>query len=599
MNYNTISQMFYNTVSNNLDKELYYYKNNSEWVPLTGKDILNTVSSIAIALKYRGINTQDKVSILSSTTYRWALCDYGIITMGGVTTTIYPTLLPEQISHIINDSDSKLIFVENNMQLERVKSIYNDCPKLKYIVVMDNSQENEEDFILNLNSFLIVPEDVISDKSNDYLKLVNTAKPDDLLTLIYTSGTTGTPKGVMLTHKNLIANIEATSMLIRDFNNETFLSFLPISHVLERMGGQFFPFSLGSKIYFAESMEKVGENMLESKPTIVVCVPRFFEKMYDKIIQGVNEASSIKKKLFTWSIKVGKDYTHISNAGYKIPSFLKLKRSIAKKLVYDKLKVKFGNNIKYFISGGAPLSRDIAEFFASLDITILEGYGLTETSPVLCSNVPGKVKFGTVGFPLSNVKIKIANDGEILAKGPNVMVGYYKKEKETKEVFDENGWFKTGDIGEIDKAGYLKITDRKKSLIVTSAGKNIAPAPLENGLNSSDYIDQSIIIGDQKNYITALIVPAFDNLSKYLAKNEIEITSNEAMIEHHTVIELFESEISALMKKFAKYEQVKKFKLLSRQFSIDRGEMTPKMSIVRKVVINNFKDKIDNLYDNK
>ena len=597
MKYNTISQMFYNTVSNNLDKELYYYKNSSEWVPLTGKDILNTVSSIAIALKYRGINTQDKVSILSTTTYRWALCDYGIITMGGVTTTIYPTLLPEQICHIINDSDSKLIFVENNMQLERVKSIYNDCPKLKYIIVMDNSQENDEEFVLNLNSFLIVPEDFILDKSNDYLKLVNTATPDDLLTLIYTSGTTGTPKGVMLTHKNLIANIKATSMLIPDFRNETFLSFLPISHVLERMGGQFFPFSLGSKIYFAESMEKVGENMLESKPTIVVCVPRFFEKMYDKIIQGVNEAPSVKKKLFAWSIKVGKDYTHISSAGYKIPSFLKFKRSIAKKLVYDKLKMKFGNNIKYFISGGAPLSRDIAEFFASLDITILEGYGLTETSPVLCSNVPGKVKFGTVGFPLSNVEIKIANDGEILAKGPNVMVGYYKKEKETQEVFDEDGWFKTGDIGEIDKAGYLKITDRKKSLIVTSAGKNIAPAPLENALNSSDYIDQSIIIGDQKNYITALIVPAFDNLAKYLAKNEIEITSNEAMIEHHSVIELFESEISTIMQKFAKYEQVKKFKLLSRQFSIDRGEMTPKMSIVRKVVINNFKEKIDSLYN--
>ena len=220
MKYNTISQMFYNTVSNNLDKELYYYKNSSEWVPLTGKDILNTVSSIAIALKYRGINTQDKVSILSTTTYRWALCDFGIITMGGVTTTIYPTLLPEQICHIINDSDSKLIFVENNMQLERVKSIYNDCPKLKYIIVMDNSQENDEEFVLNLNSFLIVPEDFISDKSNDYLKLVNTAKPDDLLTLIYTSGTTGTPKGVMLTHKNLIANIEATSMLIPDFSND-------------------------------------------------------------------------------------------------------------------------------------------------------------------------------------------------------------------------------------------------------------------------------------------------------------------------------------------------------------------------------------------
>ena len=596
MSFNTISQMFYEVVSDSRDKNILFYKNKNVWNSLTGKDILSIVKKISFSLHQNDITTQDKVAILSNTSYKWALCDYGIISMGAVTTTVYPSLLPDQIEYILRDSKSKLIFVEDALQLEKIKSIKENCPNLKRIIVMDNSYEDSENFIQNLNSFLIVDHEYIKVSDLNFKKLINTAKPDDLLTLIYTSGTTGIPKGVMLTHANLISNIEAVSRVQKDLNDETFLSFLPLSHVLERMGGHFFAFYLNSKIYYAENMETVGMNMSEISPTIVVCVPRFFEKMYNAVIKGVKEGSSIKKKLFWWSIKIGKDCVAINQAGYKLPYLLSVKHKIANKLVYSKIKAKIGGRIKFFISGGAPLSREVAEFFASLNVTILEGYGLTETSPVLTSNTPDSLRFGTVGKPLDNVEIKIANDGEILAKGPNIMVGYYNNQEATEEVIDNNGWFHTGDIGKFDKDGFLKITDRKKSIIVTSAGKNIAPAPLENALLHSEYIEQILVIGDKRNFLSALIVPLFDNVKEYLSEKEIELSSNEAIIEYPDVIELFENEVKLAMSKFSQFEQIKKFSLLSRHFMIERGEMTPKMSIIRKTVEKNFQDKIEQLY---
>ena len=590
--------MFLNTVDTYPDKPLFNYKENNNWIPLTGKDIKLTVSSISFALSYKNIFPKEKVAILSTTSYRWALCDYGIISLGAVTVTVYPTLLPDHIKHIINDSGSKLIFVENVMQLEKVKTVYDDCPHLKYIIVMDNSLEKDEEFILNLNSFLIVPKDFIESSKDSFETMINTAKPEDLLTLIYTSGTTGMPKGVMLSHNNLISNIEGVQEISTINDTDSFLSFLPLSHVLERMAGHFSPFSMGAKIFYAENMETVANDIIEVSPTIVICVPRFFEKIYNKLNTTINTASGFKKKLFNWALKIGKDYTNTTHAGYTPSFLLRLNQKLAEKLIYKKIKLKLGGNIKYFISGGAPLSHNIAEFFAALDVMILEGYGLTETSPVLTASRPDKIKFGSPGLSLNNVEIKIASDGEILAKGPNIMIGYHNMENETKEVFDEEGWLKTGDIGEIDKSGFLKITDRKKSLIVTSAGKNIAPAPLENSLNNSLYINQSMVIGDQKNFISAIIVPSFDDVKQYLLNKGKDISSNQALVEHPVTIELIQNEIDIIMKPFAQFERVKKTILSYREFSIEKGEMTPKMSIVRKFVLKNFKDKIDALYDN-
>ena len=596
MSYKTISEMFYNTVRNCSNKKLFYYKKNGIWNTLTGNDIKSIVEKITFALHSHGIEPKDKVSILSKTNYRWPLCDYGIISLGAVSTTVYPTLLPEQIKHIIIDSDSKLVFVEDSIQLEKIKSIIEYCPKLKTIVVMDNSLEKEEKGILNLNSFMIVDQEYIKNNNLDFEKMIKAAKPDDLLTLIYTSGTTGLPKGVMLSHNNLVSNILAVQEVSTIEKDDSFLSFLPLSHVLERMAGHFSPFSIGCKIYYAESMETVAANMAEVSPSIIICVPRFFEKMHNALMIKVNSSSRIRKNLFKWGLRVGKDYTNIIHAGYKPKFMLQLKKNIATKLIYKKIQLKLGGKVKFFISGGAPLSRNVAEFFAALDIMILEGYGLTETSPVLTASRPDKIRFGSPGVPLPNVKIKIAKDGEILAKGPNIMQGYYKDPEATKKVFNDEGWFFTGDIGEIDQDGFLKITDRKKSIIVTSAGKNIAPAPLEAALISSDFIEQALVVGDKRNFISALIVPEFENIKKYLNNNGKDLASNEAIVEHIDVISLLDKEVESTMESFSRTEKVKKISLISRQFSIEKGEMTPKMSLVRKVIENHFEDKINQLY---
>ncbi len=596
MKYKTIAQMFYQSMNKSLDEKIIFYKDGIRWKGLTGKDVLSIVEKISFSLYTHDIRYQDKIAILSNTSYKWSLCDYGIISMGAVTTTVYPSLLPNQIEYILNDSESKIVFVEDEMQLEKVKTIFDKCSYLKKIVVMDNSFGGNDDYVDNLNSFLVFDKELINSSELAFEDMVHKSQPEDLLTLIYTSGTTGQPKGVMLSNENLLSNIYAVSRIQKDIKDEIFLSFLPLSHVLERMAGHFYPVFINSKIYYAENMEKVAENMAEVSPTVVVCVPRFFEKMYNAVVQNVNKGSSIKKKLFWWAIGVGKDHLAIENSKNKIPFLLKIKHRISDKLIYTKIKAKIGGNIKFFISGGAPLSADVAEFFAALNIIILEGYGLTETSPVLTSNVPGEIKFGFVGRALENVDIKIANDGEILAKGPNIMMGYFKNKEATSEVIDADGWFHTGDIGELDKEGYVRITDRKKSLIVTSGGKNIAPAPLENMLLTSKYKDQVLVVGDKRNFLSCLIVPSFDNVKEYLLTKDKELTSNEALIDYPDVIELFEKEVNASMKEFSKFEQIKKFTLSPRQFMIEKGELTPKMSIVRKKVEENFKDKIDEMY---
>ena len=596
MNYSTVSQMFYTNINESLNEEVIFYKKNNKWKGLTGKDILSLVEKISFSLYVNGLRYQDKIAILSNTSYKWSMCDYGIISMGAVTTTVYPSLMPDQIEFILNDSGSKLVFVEDQMQLEKIKSIFDSCKNLKKIIVMDNSFDGNETYIENFNSFLTSSRELIDSNEISFKDMVHKSKENDLLTLIYTSGTTGTPKGVMLSNKNIISNIISVSKLVPDIFQSSFLSFLPLSHVLERTVGHFLPMNLKSKIYYAENMETVGENMLEISPSVVICVPRFFEKMHDKILSGLKNANSIKRNLFSWALNVGKKHMTLVNANQKIPFFLKINYSIANSLIYKKVRGRLGGQIKYFISGGAPLSQQVNEFFAAIGLTILEGYGLTETSPILTCNVPGNIQFGSVGMPIENVKIKIAEDGEILAKGPNIMLGYYNNKEATTEVFDNEGWFHTGDIGIVDKGGRLTITDRKKSIIVTSGGKNIAPAPLENSLLNSSYIEQVLVIGDNRNYLSCIIVPAFDNLKEFLSGLGKDASSNEAIIDYKETNNLFEKEVMNAMKDFSRFEQVKKFALISRNFMIEKGEMTPKMSIVRKVVESNFEDKINNLY---
>ena len=598
MNYKTIPEMFFSVIEEQKNKNILNYKLNDNWVPITGSEIKETVESLSGSLLHLGLKPKDKVAILSTTSHKWALADYSILSAGMTTTTVYPTLIDEQVEFILNDSKSKLIFVEKKKKFDKINKIFDKCDSLNYIVLLDDDNSGDQfDYCYKYSDLILLGKNYIKDQNisifNDYVEKIS---ENDLVTLIYTSGTTGMPKGVMLSHKNLISNLTEVVKLQDDLYKEKFLSFLPLSHVLERMAGHFFPMYTKSKIYYAENMETVGLNMAEVSPSIVVCVPRFFEKMYDKIIDGLKDAPDLRKKLFNWALKIGKDYTNLSHAKQSIPVLLKIKHLLADKLIYSKVRAKLGGNIKFFISGGAPLPQKIAEFFSGIGITILEGYGLTETSPVLTSNTPENIRFGTVGIKLNNVDLKIADDGEILAKGPNIMLGYYNNKEATDEVFDKDGWFHTGDIGKIDKDGFLKITDRKKSLLVTSAGKNIAPAPLEVALNQSKYIQQTLIIGDKRNFISALIVPNYININDFLVTINKEKLSNEAMVDHPDVLKLVDSEIDKIMNKFSHYESVKKYKLLPNEFSIEKGEMTPKMSIVRKKVIANYENLIESIY---
>jgi long-chain acyl-CoA synthetase len=362
------------------------------------------------------------------------------------------------------------------------------------------------------------------------------------------------------------------------------------------MGGHFTAFSRACTVYYAESIEQVPANLQEAKPTVVLSVPRLYEKMHARIIEGLKTAPSIRQKIFWWAIKVGRNHSTHSINGQKIPFLLGIKYKIADTLVYSKVRERMGGRLKFFVSGGAPLSQAIGEFFAAAGITILEGYGLTETSPVLSSNSPGAIRYGSVGKPLFNVEIKIADDGEIIAKGPSVMKGYYNNEKATNEAIDSSGWFHTGDIGEFDPDGYLKITDRKKNILVTSAGKNIAPAPMENVMVASPYIEQVVVIGDNRNFISALIVPAFEAIESYLVENNKVVIPHTDFVENSDVISLISKEVAVAMESFAKYEQVKKFKLLPRLLTLEKGELTPTLKVVRRVVLNNFQAKVESMY---
>jgi long-chain acyl-CoA synthetase len=420
---------------------------------------------------------------------------------------------------------------------------------------------------------------------------------DDISSIIYTSGTTGTPKGVVLTHNNFLSNIEGVLKVINVSENDSFLSFLPLSHVFERTAGHFFATHVGAAVAYAENIETVGDNLREVHPTVMTSVPRFFEKVYAKILDSLEEGSALKKKIFLWAIEVGKKANLYKQKGLSLKGLLKYQHNIANKLVYSKLRERVGGKIRFFVSGGAPLSREINEFFNAAGLSLLEGYGLTETSPVITCNRENNFKFGTPGLPLDNVEVVIAEDGEILTRGPNVMKGYYKNEEETRETIDEEGWLHTGDIGYLDKDGYLYITDRKKNIIVTSGGKNIAPQPIENLFITSKYIEQSVVLGDKRKYCTAFIVPNMDNLKLFAEKGELSYTDEDDLLNKSEVYSLIRKEIDSVSVDLASYETIKEFKLLKDPFTIESGELTPTMKVKRNVVEQKYGNLIEAMYN--
>jgi len=591
MSFNTIADMFLKSVDKFGNNPAFYDKIEGQWQCKTYKEAGSIVEDLASGLASLGVQKGNKIAILSTNCSRWALADYAIIGIGGVTVTVYPTLTNLQVKYIFDDSESIYAFVENEDQLDKVNSLIQDCEQMKAFILMDDSGDNTNN-VINFSSLLEKGKEYRQSTHFDLKEISNSISPSDLLTLIYTSGTTGNPKGAMLSHKNLVSNIISGKKSIEVDESDVLLSFLPLSHVFERMVGHFTGLSAGGSVYYAENIDKVAENMGEVKPTIMASVPRLYEKMYAKIIDKVSNDPPIRQKIFWWAIGVGKESMPYICKNSRPSGWLGFKFSLAEKLVFSKIKERVGGRLRFFVSGGAPLSQEIAEFFAAANIIILEGYGLTETSPVISNNRIEHVKFGTVGQPIDGVEVKIANDGEIICRGDNVMIGYYNDEVATKEAIDDDGWFHTGDIGEFDKDGFLKITDRKKNIIVTSGGKNIAPAPMEISMISSKYVEQVVVLGDRRNFISALIVAAEEPLQEWADKQGIK----GDIIQDERTVKLFEDEVSKAMEGFAHYETVKKFKLISDEWSVETNELTPTLKVKRKVIEEKYAELIDSMY---
>lgn len=596
MAFTTLPDMFLNSVSTFRDNIALSQKIDGAYRSISYETVGTRVRNLAMGLAAIGINAGDKVAILSENRPEWAYCDFAALSLGAIDVPIYSTLIPGQIEYILNDSEAKVIFVSDRNQLDKILEISPNLSHLEHIIHFDK-MEIDREHVASFESILEKGADFDGQNPDYFLNAVNQIKPNWPASIIYTSGTTGEPKGVVLSHSNFLSNIEGGIATLNVMESDRLLSFLPLSHVLERTAGFYAPVYMGAGISYAESVELVAQNISEVKPTIMISVPRLFEKMHARILENAQAGSAIKKMIFSWSQKIGARYIQIKKNG-KVNPILALKYNFADKLVFTKVREKMGGQLRFFLSGGAPLSKEIGEFFYAMGITILEGYGLTECSPCIALNIEENPQFGSVGPVLTKggVEVKIAADGEILARGPNIMLGYYKKPVETKEVIDDQGWFHTGDIGLLTDENFLVVTDRKKSIIVTAGGKNIAPTPIENALLTSPLIEQIVVFGDRRKFLSALIYPNIEALISFANEHKIDISDIKNFLGTPKIFQYVSNEINRLSNQLARFEQIKKFTLLSEPFTIENGELTPTLKIKRKFVEQKYLEIVDRMY---
>ena len=572
------------------------HKVDGKYQGITYEKFKEETDNLAYGLATLGITKQDKVAIISENRPEWVYSDMAILGLGAIDVPLYPSLTSDSIEFILNNSESKAIIVSNKFQLNKVLKIQSKCPKLKHVIVLNEKDAIKEDpKIISFKETQRKGDKLKQDDPSYFKNSRHKVKKDDLCTIIYTSGTTGEPKGVMLTHWNILSNSKAALEILPIHETDVWLSFLPLCHIFERMGGYYTGFASGGTMCYAEGIEAVATNLMEVKPTLMTSVPRLFERIYSKVIRNVESQSSSKQKIFYWALNVGKNYAQAQKSE-KVSAALSVQYKLANKLVLQKIREKTGGNLRFFISGGAALARELGEFFEALGIIIIEGYGLTESSPVITANRLDDFKFGSVGKVMPGVEVKIAPDGEILARGPNIMQGYYKNKKETDAVL-KDGWLHTGDIGVFDADGFLVITDRKKHLFKTTAGKYIAPTPIENLFVSSKFIEQFVLIGDSRMFLSALIVPDFESVREYADSHKIQYTTNEDLAKNSEIYKLIEKDMTKFQKQLANYEKVRKFVLLEKPFSIETGEITPSMKIKRKFVEERYRNLIEEMYD--
>jgi long-chain acyl-CoA synthetase len=587
----TVPQLFLNTVKSYPKDDLILYKEKGQYVPISTDEFANRVRCFSLGLKELGLKEGDKLIILSENRPEWIMADLANLCLGGITVPIYPTLVTEQIKYIIDDSDAKAVVCSDLEQWQKIEPVKSDLTKVThYITFLSEAPEG----VLTFVDVMERGKKVTKENPELFEEMASKVRPDDLASIIYTSGTTGVPKGVMLTHGNFVSNVTACAPLLPFSDKDTALSWAPLSHVMERMVNFTYLYK-GTTIGYVETMETLIENLGEVRPHIMVLVPRAFERFYSRVMDNALSSPLLKRKIFFWAIKVGRKYAKKKLEKMPISSWLKFKRKLAHKLVFSKIYERVGGRIRFFVSGSAPLSKEIGEFFYAMGIVVLEGYGLTETSPVISLSTFENPKFGAVGKPIPGVEVKIAEDGEILTKGPHVMMGYYKMEKETEQVF-EGRWFRTGDIGYLDKDGFLVITDRKKDIIVTAGGKNVAPQPIENLLKANPYISNAMVIGDRRKFISALIIPEFEKLEEYAQSSGISYESISDLIRKEEVLNFMLSEVDRSTPHLARYEKVKKIALLDREFEVGKGELTPTHKVKRSIIEKKYRDLIDTFY---
>ncbi len=584
----TILDFYRHEVDNPREKHyLHYYPGGSR--SLSTEEFFKRTSAFASALHELGVKKKDRVMLLCDNRPEWHIVDLAVADLAATLVPVYGTLTPEQVAYQAKDSDAGFAVVENAEQMEKFLKAQQACPNLKRLIQMEGEHSKK---ILDFDELI----NASGGQDNEALfwDRASEVSSDDLLTLIYTSGTTGEPKGVMLTHHNLVENVLASADRAPVSRDWLALEFLPLCHVLERMVGYILMYRAATKAYC--SVYHVGDLIADIAPQVFTGVPRFYEKVHDKVMEAVNGAPAIRQSLFHWATGVGKKAAYRRFAGKSNHGFSFM---LADKLVLSKVRAALGGRVEVCISGGAPLPVHVNEFFHSIGVYVIEGYGLTETSPVIAVNgtKPGTIKLGTVGLPLRNLDVKIAPDGELIVKGPSVMKGYWKKPEKTEEVFDEQGYFHTGDIAVIDQDGFIKITDRKKDLIVTAGGKNVAPQPIESVIKKSRYVDTAVLIGDRRRFIIALVSPNEEELTRWAKNQGIAFESLEQLTQHPKVHELYKGVFDEVNAGLARYEQVKKFAILPVTLSIEGGQLTPTLKVKRRVVEKEFKDIIEKLYE--
>ncbi len=616
--FETIPELYINLVKKyeNTDKTAFAFKPspNEDYKTVTWSTVKEDVTALASYLLQQGVEEGERVAILSENRYEWAVVDLAIQSIGAINVALYTTLPPHQCEYILNDSGARIFFVSTGIQLKKAVEIFDNCKELKQVIAFDEPKVKahlKNNFVKLFDTVCTAGSKAETKLSDQLKKRTKGVKPEDVSTLIYTSGTTGNPKGAMLTHRNIVSNVKAAHDAITISDKDRCLSFLPLCHSFERTGGYYAMAAGGAEIYYAESVDTVAKNMLEVNPTIVVSVPRLFEKIYNLVKKNVQEGSAIQQAIFNWALDVGEKHWKGKRG------LISVQKTIADKLVFDKLRQRTGGRIRFFVSGGAALPAEIGAFFMSAGLNILEGYGLTETSPVMTCNRYGEEEMGTVGKVINGVTVGIqrlednkiiaqlsgedypsdltSEPGEILNRGPNTMKGYWNNEEATKEMIDDDGWLHTGDVGRFVN-GRLQITDRIKHMIVNAGGKNIYPGPIEDMFKTSKWVDQLVVVGENQAFMAALIVPDFEALETHAKQNDIKYDSMEDLLKNEAIVNIFSKEIRSFSKELASHEKIRDFRLIPNEFTVETGELTPTLKVKRRVIEDKYGDLIEDMF---